>query len=260
MEKAKNPIKTVQTTIQILEKLKQLDGAGVTELAKELDITQGAVYNHLSTLSEHGFVVKKETKYYIGLRCCDFGEYAKHQQDVYEVMQPTVDALAEETGLVVTIMVEENGKGTLLYRVHQHSRLSPKTRVGSRVHLHCTALGKAILSRLPKEKVDSIIDNYGLPGLTPNTITEPEALYEELETINEQGVAFDDEESVENLRCVAAPIQTDEDDLLGSISALGLKGEIQGEYYRSELPNLVEDAATVIGINTTSAPHKRSRL
>jgi DNA-binding IclR family transcriptional regulator len=250
MKKARNPIQAVQTTISILETLKELDGARVTEVADDLDVTKGAVYNHLTTLVEHGFVVKEGHEYRVGLRFCDFGEYSKHQKRVYSTLEPAIDELAEETEMVVTVMVEENGKGTILHRTHEHSRLSPNTRVGSRVHLHYTALGKTILAYLPEKRVESIIDKHGLPELTENTITERESLYDELSEIREQGVAFDKEESVRNIRCVAAPIRTDSGDVLGSISVAGIKGRVQGEFYKSELPERVQDTATLIGINT----------
>jgi DNA-binding IclR family transcriptional regulator len=250
MKKARNPIQSVKTTINILEILKDLEGATLTEVADDLDVTKGAVYNHLTTLAEHGFVVKQGDEYQIGLRFCDFGEHSKHQKKIYSTLKPPVEELAKETEMMVTVMVEENGKGTILYRTHEHSRLSPKTRVGSRVHLHYTALGKTILAYLPRQRVESIISNHGLPKLTENTITEREALYDQLSEIREQGIAFDKEESVRNIRCVAAPIRTHSGDVLGSISVAGVKGRVQGEFYKTELPEKVQDAATLIGINT----------
>jgi DNA-binding IclR family transcriptional regulator len=251
MNEPRNPVQAVQTTIGILEALKDGDGAGITELAAELDLTKGTVHNHLSTLADRGFVVKEDDQYHVGLRFFEFGEYAKGRQEVYRLAKSEVENLADTTGKLANLLVEEHGRGIYLHRAKGNSTLSLDTGAGSRVHLHNTALGKAILANLSRERVDAILDTHGMPAETENTITDREALYAELAGIRDRGYAFDREERAEGIRCVAAPIRTNDGRILGAISVAGAKSRMRGDHYESELPEMVHDAASVIGINAT---------
>jgi DNA-binding IclR family transcriptional regulator len=115
------------------------------------------------------------------------------------------------------------------------------------MQLHCTALGKAILSQFSRDRVRAIIDEVGLPRHTSNTITDPAELFAELETIREQNVAFDEEEVVKGLRCVAAPVTAG--DRAAAISVSGPTSRFKGDRFHEALPELIRDAANVIEVN-----------
>ncbi len=110
------------------------------------------------------------------------------------------------------------------------------THTGEAVYLHNTALGKAILAHLPKERVEEIIDRHGLPSKTDRTITDKKELFETLEGVHERGIAFDDEERINGLRCVAVPI-LDNGKTIGAISVSGPKSRMDNERFREGIPN-----------------------
>lgn len=242
-------IDAVEKSVQVLEALRELDGAGVTELADHLDMAKATVHTHLATLYEASLVVKEGTEYQISLRFLGFGEYTKHQSRLYPVAKSEVDALAEEAGEAAQFLVEEHGKGVYLYKTETDRAIQSGARTGSRRRLHCTALGKSVLAHLPRERVEAIVDRHGLPRQTPNTITDPEALFEELATIRERGYALDDEEVQPGLRCVAAPILDFDDDVLGAISVAGPTSRMSGERFRTSVPEMVQNSANIIEIN-----------
>ena len=249
--KASNPIKSTKTTFRIVEALKELDGAGVTELANHLDLPKSNVHNYLSTLEEEEYVVKEGTTFHVGIRFLELGAYARSRRELYEIARPEMDKLAEEEGELVNLLVEEHGRGTYVYRVAGDDAVQVDAHVGTRVYLHCTALGKAILAHMPEERVEEIIDHHGLPKVTENTITDRDALYERLERIRERGIAFDREERLEGLHCAAAPICSDTDRVLGAISISGPTTRIQDERLEEEIPALLEQATNVIELNVT---------
>lgn len=244
-------VKAVQTTAGMLEALRELDGAGVTELATHLGIAKATVHSHLATLVDNEFVVKRGDEYCISLRFVDFGEYAKTNVDIYEITKKEVDRLAEETGEVAQFMVEEHGKGVYLHKVSGENAIQTASYAGNRKDLHCTALGKAILSQFPQARVDEIIDNTGLPQRTVNTISTREELFKELDEIREDNVSFDDEEILQGLRCVAAPIERSKSEIQGAISISGPTSRLKGDRFREELPEIVRGAANVIEVNAT---------
>lgn len=249
--KATNPIKSTKTTFRIIEALKELDGAGVTELAEHLELPKSNVHNYLSTLEEEEYVVKEGTTFHVGIRFLELGAYARSRRDLYDIARPEMDKIAEKEGELVNLLVEEHGRGTYVYRVAGDEAVQVDAHVGTRVYLHCTALGKAILAHMPEERVEEIIEQHGLPKITEKTITDREALYDRLERVRERGVAFDREERLEGLCCAAAPIRSDSGRVLGALSISGPTTRVQGDRLEEEIPSLLEQATNVIELNIT---------
>jgi DNA-binding IclR family transcriptional regulator len=98
--------------------------------------------------------------------------------------------------------------------------------------------------------VRRIIDQHGLPATTNHTVTAEESLMEQLSEIRESGIAFDREEQLDGLSCVAAPIKRyvdgNQEGVYGSVSIAGPASRFQGEYFEEELARLVSDAANMI--------------
>jgi DNA-binding IclR family transcriptional regulator len=249
MGRAKNPIMAVENTAAILKKVAELNEAGVTELATHLDITKGTVHNHLSTLEESELVVKDGDQFRLGLRFFEFGEQIRNQHKIYEVGKPEVDKLAEETGELGNILVEEHGQGIYLYRARGENALSLDTGIGSWIYLHQTGLGKAILAHLSEERVDEIIAEHSLKPNTTHTLTTRDALFEDLAQIREQGYALDMEERAEGIRCVAVPVITNDGIVRGAISVAGPASRMHREHLESTVSDIVKRAANVTSIN-----------
>ncbi len=248
-KKAKNPVGATSKTLRIIEELRCRNGAGITELADELGMSKGTVHNHLSTLQEQEYVVKEGSTYRLGLRFLELGEYTRQQTTLLEVAKSEIDELAQETGEIANLMIEEHGRGIYIYISQGEQAVNLDTHVGTRQYLHTSAVGKAILSKMDDEKFDQVIDRHGLPAETPNTVTSEETLAEELDQIRDRGVAFDGEERAEGIRCVAAPITDNEDNLLGSVSVSGPSTRLKEDRLHTEIPEKVQHVATVIGIN-----------
>lgn len=248
---ARNPVKSVETTFEVLDALKNLDGAGVTELARHLGIPKSTVHNYLSTLEQEEYVVNRDGVYEVGLRFLELGSYARHREKLFEVAKPEVDRLAAETGELANILVEEHGRGSYLYRARGDEAVQVKAHVGTRVPLHTTALGKAILAHMATERVDAVVDRHGLGGGTGQSVSSRAELEQELADVRERGVAFDDEERLEGLRCVAAPVLDHDNEVTGAISVSGPTNRFRGDRFREELPQRVLEVANVIELNVT---------
>lgn len=251
MEQASNPVRSLQKTAEILELLKELGSATVSELATDLDFSKGTIHNHLMTLVDEEFVVKNGKEYRLGLRFFEFGEHTRNQQPIYGVAKPEVAELADKTDELSSLLVEEHGWGLYLYREYGDNALNLDTSIGARVHLHNTALGKSILAFLPQDRVDQIVSARGLPKTGPNTITDESDLYQNLETVREQGYALDMEERTTGVRCVAAPVRVKDGTVKGAVSIAGPKSRLTEDKLNDEYAEYVQNAANVIGVNLT---------
>lgn len=245
------PVQAAATTFTIIETLHHLNGAGVSELAAELEMPKSTVHDHLQTLTEAEYLVNRNGTYHVGARFLELGGFARSQMKLYQVASPEIKKLAEETGEHANLMIEEHGKGIFLNKAKGPDAVNLDTHIGKRVHLHTTAMGKAILSNLPESDVDEIIDRHGLPGVTEKTITDSDALKEQLSEIRDRGYAIDDEERVLGMRCVAAPICDESGHPLGAISVSGPTNRFDADAFRDEIPQSVLSTANVIEVNMT---------
>lgn len=247
-------LRTVNRSFEIVRTLAERDGAGVTELAEELDVSKGTVHTHLNTLKANDVVVQDGDVYRLGLRFITFGEYVKRQRSLYGAGRDEIDGLAGATGEYAHLMAEERGRGFHLYKARGENAVGQSyhdMNLQRADHLHYSAAGKSILATLEPERVDDIVDTYGLPERTEQTITSREELFAELEEIRERGYAFNDEEEIDGLRAVGAPIRAS--GVIGAISVSGPVSRLKGDRFREELPERVMQAANVIELNVETA-------
>jgi IclR family acetate operon transcriptional repressor len=216
-EETNHPVKTTEKSLELVAKLRDLDGARIHELTDELDMTKGAVHNHLSTLRKHGYVRQEGNVYHLTLQFLTLGGHVRTNISLYETGRPKAIQLADDTGMLINLATEENGKGVYLYQARGEYAVNLDTHVGYRIRLHNIAVGKAILAYLSRERIDEVVDRWGLPKATENTIIEKQALLDELATVRERGYAIDHEERTKGLACIGAPIRVD-DQVLGAIS------------------------------------------
>lgn len=235
--------------LQILLGLKELDGAGVTELADHLGLAKSTVHNHLSTLYNAKFITKEGTEYHLGLRFLDLGESARLHRTESERIKRKAALLAEQTEERAQFIVEEHGYGVYLYRSRGEKAVSTDSRIGRHIRLHASSAGKSILAHLDEERVDQIVDEIGLTAVTEHTITDPDELMEELETIRERGYATNKEESTVGLRAVGAPILRPDGSVVGALSISGPTHRLKGELFERELPDLILGATNEIELN-----------
>lgn len=247
-EKANHPVRTTVKSLALIEKLDGLNGARIYELEERLEMTKGAIHNHLSTLREHGYVQKEESKYYLSYKFLSLGGRVRRRSPLYRIGRPKVNQLAHDTGMLANLMTEEDGKGVYLYQARGDYGINLDTHVGYRISLHNTGIGKAILAYLPQDCVEEIIETWGLPETTENTITDRQRLFEELKRTRERGYAADHEERTEGLTCIAAPIRLEEE-LLGAISISAPTRRLGNDEFDEDIIATVESTANEIALD-----------
>lgn len=231
---------TTETSLDVMEALKRLNGGRVTQVAEELDLAPSTVHSHLVTLKERRYVVKEGDIYRLGLAFLNLGEYVRRENRYFSMAESKVEQLAEETGGRAHFIVEEHGQGVYIHTASGKHAIETYSQEGRRLSLHQAAAGKAILAFLPEDRVADIVDERGLPKRTENTITDRDELFETLAEIRERkGLAFNDEEQIRGIRAVGAPVRAPEGTVIGALSVSGPSHWFTGDLYERELPNTV---------------------
>lgn len=243
-----NYIGAVQKSFTIVEALAECHTAGVSEISRAVDLPKSTVDVHLQTLEKLGYVVKNEDDTYrLSLRFLEHGGRTRKRIDLYHVARSQVDKLSSKVGEVATIGYEEREQRVLLYRTEPIEGLSDNAPVGQINRMHWTALGKALLSQKSIETVDEVVETFGLPSATDQTITDRDELVTEIEQIREQGYAVEDEEHIKGIRSVAVPLEDVEGEN-AAISTVGPKHRVTYERIESELVEALREAANIIAL------------
>lgn len=242
-------LKTTETSIEVIDALYELNGGRIEEIANHLNAAPSTVHRHLSTLRSHDYVTKDGDIYQLGLQFLTIGGNIQHNNQGYQLAEDKVQQLASTTGERVQFITEEHGQRVYIHASVGKDAVQTDAHMGKRGPLHCSAAGKAILATLPEERASEIINTQGLPQVTPNTITDPEALLKELETVKERGVAFNKEESVLGLNAAGTAVKRPSGCILGAISISGPAQRFKGDKLRQEIPDLLLGATNEIELN-----------
>jgi DNA-binding IclR family transcriptional regulator len=241
-----NRLKSVGRAFKIIEALKTNEGMTMSELASEFDMPRSTAHVYLKTLNEIGYVIRQKNEYHLGFRFLEHGGYVRHRHHIYQAAKSEIDNLARRTGEVVDFGIEENGKRVLVYKSEGPESVTQKPVTGDYVHMHMTALGKAMLATFREKRVDEIVSRHGLPQATQHTIDNSEDLHAELDRTRERGYSIENQERREGIRAVGAPIEY-EGEIPSAISISGPMSQLTDAYIE-ELEQQIQDSINVIQI------------
>lgn len=218
-----NFIQSVDRALQILDvfsgKNKEL---GVTEIAKALDIHKSTVFGLIATLEHKGYLEQnlENGKYKLGIKLFELGNLVQEGMDLRAIAAPIITQLVDSYGETVHLVICDHNEVVYIDKKESTKAIRILSQVGTRLPMYCTGVGKCLLAFLPEDTLKAVMKN-GLIPFTPNTLTEPDKLLNELQKIREQGFAFDLEEIEPGLRCVAAPIKNHKGEVVAAISLSG---------------------------------------
>lgn len=234
-------VKAARTSFEVLEGVRELDGAGISELARHLDRSKNGVYKHIKTLAAEGYLVQREDSYHVGLGTWALGTGALDHFPL-EQGENAVDSLAASVDRTVSLVLYEEAESVISYVNEYSGGDSIGRSVGDRLPLHATAAGKVILAYAGEDTIERLIHD-DLPSFTDETITDPDALRSELTTIRERRTAVDREEYAEGVECVAAPIVRTPGDPVGAITISGTTAELAGTPIETRVEGILVSAS-----------------
>lgn len=252
MKRSNEPDRTVQaaeTTFTILETLNEADGLRLTELADELGMAKSTVHRYLQTLLSRKYLVKEGDEYYVSLRFLDFGWHARNRKEGYRMAKTKVAELAEETDERAQFIVEEHGQAVYVHRKAGRHAVQTDPGIGKRIDLHATSAGKAIIAEWSDEQIHEYIEQWDLPALTANTITDETTLMEEVTEIREKGYSVNRQENIDGLCAVGVSVCPTSNAVLGALSVSGPMNRMKGEWFEHELPDMLKGLTNEIELN-----------
>lgn len=230
-------VKAINILKLYLEEDKSL---GITDFSRALEIPKATVQNIVSTLEDNGLLEKDPMtqKYRLGPVLFQLGMQYANSMDLTMIARVWLEKLCTQYGemsqagivmgeRIVTVMKVEPD---LNYMVFPHA--------GSVVPPHSTAMGKVLLTWMSPVMRDRILAGCSFAKFTDKTIGSRESFLKELEKVKRDGVAFDFEESIIGLSCVAAPVFNNKNECMAAISLSGNASKIESR--RDEIIDAVK--------------------
>ena len=232
-------------------------GVGLTVISKATSLNKTTAFNLLASLVALGLVEQdgQTRKYRLGLRCLELGRQVQQRLQVSHLARPVLVELCRKTNETVNLGIP----GMLDFRVIDSfvgSRVSHgRANSDWRWMYHCTALGKAFLAGWDALMRQSIYDSCELTGLTPNTITDLEALEAQLAHFRVLGYATDLEEYEIGVNGVASWVVDGLGDVAAAISVSGHSSRLTEAVMHRIAPEVVRAANAISKALGGNAPH-----
>jgi IclR family transcriptional regulator, pca regulon regulatory protein len=196
---------------------------GIADIADDLGMSRSTTHRYVITLVALGYLEQGASrKYRLGLRVTDLGMSALNSTGLREHAHPYLDELRRRSSYTVSLGVLDDTDVLYVDRARSLRRGQGQNGLdlqpGSRLPAHTTAMGKLLLANLPDEDQRSVLASMKLTKRGPNTIASKKALREELDEVQEEGFAVNDEELAPGLFAIAAPVRNEARDVVAAVS------------------------------------------
>ncbi|WP_316238659.1 IclR family transcriptional regulator [Bradyrhizobium sp. SZCCHNR1015] len=225
-------VQSVGRALQILEILAEDDeGYRLSDLAIRAGLSTSTVHRLLTTLEKRRFVQfdRMESKWHVGAQSFAVGATFTRRHNFVALAIPYLRRLRDQSRETANLAVVDDESLMVLLRLDSREIMRSLTKVGGRLAMVASGMGKAVLATYSDEDVNGIIHRQGMPRLTEKSIIRASDLFRELETIRRQGYAVDDEEARLGLRCIAAVVHDSCREPLAAISVSGLASRLTEE-------------------------------
>lgn len=213
-------VHAVARAFAILERLSRERALSLERISQEVHLPKATAHRLLLTLHALGHVRRDEQdRWALTLRLFNTGARALDHLDLYAAAKPVAEALADEIGETVHMGVLEDEAAVYVLKVESRHTIRMFSRVGRRIPLYCTAIGKVLLAHAPPEVRAAELAAMELVPHTPRTLTSRVALQAELDKVRRQGFALDDEEHEHGIRCIGAPVFAHTGEVVAALSA-----------------------------------------
>ncbi len=181
----------------------------IAELAALLGVPKPTMHRIVRQLDAEGLLQREPHRrvYGPGPRLLSFALGAVRSSMRSAPRHAVLEALSTKVGETCNFGMIAGNAVLYLDRVEASWPFGLRFDAGSRVPLHCTSVGKLLLSVQPRRRRNEMIRATPLARYTEYTITDPEKLHAELDEIRKRGYSIDNQEFLAGVVCLAVPVR-----------------------------------------------------
>jgi DNA-binding IclR family transcriptional regulator len=256
MSKNALPPPTAKPTVQVIERMFTLfevlasreEAMSLKDISEQAQLHPSTAHRILNDLALGRFIERPESgTYRLGMRLLELGNVVKARLNVRDVAIGPMRELYRQIQQPVNLSVRQGDEIVYIERSYsERSGMQVVRAIGGRAPLHLTSVGKLFLSREEPARVRAYATRTGLAGQTRNSITELSDLERELQTARQSGMARDNEELELGVRCMAAGIYDDQNQLIAGLSISAPAARIE-DGWASKLQATARDISHALG-------------
>ena len=212
---------TVGKALDVLDRVTAFERpVRFTEILEDVEYPKATLYRLLQTLVSQRMLAydSLQQTYAPGLRLVRMAYSAWNNSSLGPIARPFMDRLSERIGQTVHLAQLDHAHVLYVDKRNASRPIEMFSAAGKVGPAYCTGVGKALLAFLPEQELDSILAQQSFHRFTENTITSPEALCRELDTVRSVGHAYDREEHEPGIICVSVPILVQARNPIGALS------------------------------------------
>lgn len=218
----------------------------ITEISARVGLHKSTVHSLLKTLQMHRYIEQdKNGLYRLGMRLLEKGQLILQGLDIREVAAEPMQRLSDETGQTVHLVIRDGAEGVYIDKVEGRKAAIRYSRIGRRVPLHSSAVGKVLAAYLPEVERERVLQGYSYVTHSPNTIASEPAFREAMEDVLRTGIAYDREENEPGVRCAAAPVYDHSGSVTAAISISTMVATVDDAELASYAERLRETAGLI---------------
>jgi len=239
-DEAKYQVQALAKGLSVLECFKDSDEFGVTELGQIVGLPESSVQRIVNTIELLGYLYQtpQHKKYRLSPRVLQIFNKSLNLLKWKEQARRHMLALNERFGENVNLAVRDQDKCSYIELVESKHHLRPYFTLDDSYPLHCTSLGRSLLSDLPDDLILSLLPDP-LPQLTPRTIVDRKELLAKIKEIRQKQYAVDDEEFYLGLVCVGGPVCGAGDRVVAAVSVTAPKVRMTPEVIAEIVPEVL---------------------
>lgn len=205
-------------------------------------MTQSAVARSLATMRDAGYIDQNPATgaYKLSIRFVELAGVVLNSMEVRQRSLPYLEELVERTKLTANVGVLDRGEVVYVVRIESPDTVRRYFQIGKRNPVHCTALGKVLISEKSEREVEEILAQRGMARRTINTIVDPDRLRTCLREVRLRGYATDCEELVNGVNCIAAPIRDIRGEIIAAVSIAGHTSILAAENIKDLVPTILD--------------------
>ncbi len=246
MNKSSN-MSSVENALKILESF-TIDKSEkrVTELSNELDIGKSSVSRILKTLQSRAYVKKdpETQKYSLGTKILTLYSSLMSEMEVVKEAHPILEQLAKETKESVQLAELEGSNVIYMEQIKSSFPIQIFAHIGRINPIHCTSSGKLLLAYQEIETIEDIL-NIDLKKYTSSTTTNKLTLKKQLLEIKSLGYCYIENEFIDGIVSIAAPIYDYNNKVIAAVSLVGPIQRINGDKVKPYINKVLQAAKKI---------------
>lgn len=217
----------------------------LAEIGRRTGLAKATAHRVVGDLVQVRMLERTRHGYRLSGRVFELGMRASVERRLLEVATPFMEELRERTRETVHLGLLEGREVVYVAKIGGHGQAPSPSRLGGRMPLHCTAIGKALLAHSPPRLLADVVAD-GLERRTPRTLTAPGLLRRQLGRVVDTGVAYEYEESAAGIVCLAAPVLDTDDRPIAAISVTGRVGRFDPERHAGAVRAAADGVAAIL--------------